>query len=136
MLLDTCTLLWLASYPDKLPATLRRVIASNAGNLFISAITAFEIGIKCRRGKLELPLAPADWFAQTLDHHGVQEIAVDWRIAERSTSLPHMHKDPADRIIIATSLITGAPILTPDGEIDQYPGVRVIWDGPGHKPGA
>ena len=130
MLLDTCTLLWLASSSNKLPANVRRVIASNAGNLFISAITAFEIGIKHRRGKLELPLAPADWIAEALDHHGVQEIAIDWRIAERSTSLPRLHKDPADRIIVATSLTTGAPILTPDGDIAQYPGVTVIWDGP------
>ena len=129
MLLDTCTLLWLASTPAKLPAKVRRVIADNAGNLFISAITAFEIGIKHRRRALELPLAPADWIAETLDHHGIQEIPVDWRIAERSTSLPPLHKDPADRIIIATSLTTGAPILTPDGEIEQYPGVTVIWDG-------
>ena len=104
------------------------MIANNAGNLFISAITAFEIGIKHRRGALELPLAPADWIAQALDHHGVQEIPVDWRVAERSTSLPLLHRDPADRIIIATSFTTGAPILTPDGEIEQYPGVKVIWD--------
>ena len=129
MLLDTCTLLWLASNPEELPANVRRVIAAHAGNLFISAITAFEIGIKSRRGDLQLPLPAADWIVQTLDHHGVQEIAIDWRIAERSTSLPRLHKDPADRIIIATSLTTGAPILTPDGEIKQYPGVTVIWDG-------
>ena len=130
MLLDTCTLLWLASTPRRLPPKVRRVIANNAGNLFISAITAFEIGIKHRRGALELPLAPDEWIAQALDHHGVQEIPVDWRVAERSTSLPLLHKDPADRIIIATSLITGSPILTPDGEIKQYPGVTVVWDGP------
>ena len=129
MLLDTCTLLWLASCIENLPDAVRRVIASNAGNLFISAITAFEIGIKHQRGKLELPLAPADWIAEALDHHGLQEIAIDWRIAERSTALPRLHKDPADRIIVATSLTTGAPILTPDGEIEQYPGITVIWDG-------
>ena len=129
MLLDTCTLLWLVSTPRQLPGKVRRVIADHAGNLFISAITAFEIGIKHRRGALQLPLAPPGWIAQALDHHGIQSIAVDWQIAERSTSLPPRHKDPADRIIIATSLTTGAPILTPDGEIEQYPDVTVIWDG-------
>ena len=128
MLLDTCTLLWLASTPQELPGSVRRAITENAGNLFISAITAFEIGIKHRRGALHLPLPPADWIARALEHHGVQELPVDWRIAERSTSLPPLHKDPADRIIIATSLTTGAPILTPDREIRQYPGVAVVWD--------
>ena len=119
----------MASTPLELPGNVRRAISDNAGNLFISAITAFEIGIKHRRGALQLPLAPADWIAETLDHHGIQSIAIDWRIAERSTSLPPLHKDPADRIIIATALTTGAPILTPDGEIEQYPGVTVIWRG-------
>ncbi len=129
MLLDTCTLLWLASTPTALPGYVRRLIADNAGNLFISAITAFEIGIKHQRGALRLPLSPADWIARVLDYHGVQAIAVDWRVAERSTALPLLHKDPADRIIIATSLATGAPIITPDRKIKQYPGVRVVWDG-------
>lgn len=129
MLLDTCALLWLASTPTELPGYVRRVIACNAGNLFISAITAFEIGIKHHRGALQLPLAPADWIAQVLDNHGVQSIAVDWHVAERSTALPPLHKDPADRIIIATSLATGAPIITPDRAIKQYPGVSVVWAG-------
>lgn len=129
MLLDTCTLLWLASTPAELPGYVRRVIADNAGNLFISAITAFEIGIKHQRGALRLPLAPADWIAQVLDNHNVQSIAVDWQVAERSTALPLLHKDPADRIIIATSLATGAPIITPDTAIKQYPGVSVVWAG-------
>ena len=130
LLLDTCTLLWLASTPTELPDYVRRVIAASVGNLFISAITAFEIGIKHRRGALQLPLAPAEWIAQVLDHHNVQSIAVDWRVAERSTALPPLHKDPADRIIIATSLTTEAPIVTPDRKIKQYPGVSVVWDGP------
>jgi PIN domain nuclease of toxin-antitoxin system len=48
VLLDTCTLLWLASTPRKLPGGVLRAITDNAGHLFISAITAFEIGIKHR----------------------------------------------------------------------------------------
>ena len=124
MLLDTCTLLWLASTPRKLPGSVRRAITDNAGHLFISAITAFEIGIKHRRGALDLPLPPADWIARALEHHGVREVPVDWRIAERSTSL---HGDPADRIIIATALVTGVSILTPDSQISQYPDVTVVW---------
>ena len=127
MLLDTCTLLWLASTPRELPGGVRRAITDNAGHLFISAITAFEIGIKHRRGALDLPLPPADWIARALEHHGVREVPVDWRIAERSTSLPALHRDPADRIIIATSLITGVSILTPDRQIGQYPDVSVVW---------
>ena len=107
---------------------MRRAITDNAGNLFISAITSFEIGIKHRRRGMDLPLPPADWIARALEHHRVQEIPVHGRIAERSTSLPPLHRDPADRIIIATSLITAVSILPPDRQISQYPDVAVVWD--------
>ena len=93
----------------------------------LAAAIDFEIGIKHRRGALDLPLPPADWIARALEHHRVQEIPVEWRVAERSTSLPLLHRDPADRIIIATALVTGVSILTPDSQISQYPDVTVVW---------
>ena len=127
MILDTCCLLWLASAQDSLSSGARSLISDKAGALFISAISAFEIGVKYRRGALELPLTPAEWIETALDHHGIQELPVDWRIAELSTSLPQIHRDPADRIIVATALVTGMSILTPDPLIKAYERVTVLW---------
>ena len=127
ILLDTCTLLFLAADQSRLSDRARAVISANADALYISAISAFEIGVKCRRGALTLPCAPGDWYSSALDLHGLVEIPVDGRCAIRATCLPPLHKDPADRIIVATAEHRGLTILTPDPLIRAYPDVRVEW---------
>jgi PIN domain nuclease of toxin-antitoxin system len=126
MLLDTCTLLWLADEQKQLSERARQLIEDNAGSLFVSAITAFEIAVKHRRGALVLPLPPHEWIAAALEQHGIADIPIDWRIAEQSVSLPLLHKDPADRLIVATARATGLTVLTPDPLIAAYD-VRVAW---------
>ena len=127
LLLDTCTLLWLAGDKDKLSDTARSTIAQNAGKLFVSAISAFEIGVKFRKGKLGLPMNPDDWYAKAIELLGLKEIPVDGMTAIRSTMLPEVHWDPADRIIVATAQLRGMPVLTPDTRIASYPDTSTIW---------
>lgn len=126
-LLDTCALLWLASGDRALSKAAREAIGSPNAPLYVSAISAFEIGVKERRGALKLPLAADRWYAQALAHHGVEEIAVDGSIALRSTRLPPPHADPCDRIIVATALRDHLTVLTPDELIRRYPGVTTLW---------
>jgi len=52
---------------------------------------------------------------------------VDWRIAQLATSLPWLHRDPADRIIVATAVVTNLPVLTPDRLIAKYRQITVLW---------
>ncbi len=127
ILLDTCTLLWLASDQKKLSARAKKEIYKNAQALFVSSITAFEIAIKCRSRKLELPMPPMDWFTKALEFHGIHEIPVTSIIAISSVQLPPLHNDPCDRIIIATSQINSVEILTSDKLISAYNQVKVIW---------
>ena len=127
ILLDTCTLLWLASDQKKLSSKAKKEIEKNARALFVSAITAFEIAIKCRNGKLELPLPSLDWFTEAIDFHGIREIPVTSSIAVSSVQLPPLHNDPCDRIIIATSQLNAMKIVTCDKLISQYESAEVIW---------
>jgi PIN domain nuclease of toxin-antitoxin system len=99
----------------------------HAGDLFVSAISAFEIGLKQKKGRLTLPLPAEQFFAVALSTHGLREVPVDGAIAARSTSLPPLHADPADRMIIATAQRDGLTILTPDPLIHAYPDTRVSW---------
>ena len=126
MLLDTCTLLWLVSDQGRLSQRALSLIEANAGSLFVSAITGFEITIKHRKGGLTLPLPPRDWLEEALDHHGISDIPIDWRLAEASVTLPLLHRDPADRLIVATARAAGLTILTPDPLIAAYD-VPVAW---------
>ncbi len=126
-LLDTCTLLWLVSGSDRLHPTARQTILANRGQLFVSAISAFEIGIKTAKGRLALPLPPQEWFERALRFHGLREIPVTASIALRSTQLPPVHDDPADRMIVATAIDRGLLVVTPDSLIGAYQEVSVTW---------
>ena len=127
VLLDTCTLLWLASDQRMLSPRARLELESNGGALFVSAITAFEIALKHRKGKLTLPLAPARWIEAALDFHGVAELPMTWRIAARAAELPLARGDPCDRIIVATAEEAGLLLLSPDEHLRGVKGVQVAW---------
>lgn len=127
ILLDTCALLWLAADQEKLSTRAREAIRERAGELFVSSISAFEIAIKVRRGKLELPMEPGVWFKEVLDHHGLVEIPVDGEIAARAVALAPLHNDPCDRFIIATALHHRMAVVTADPFFTRYEGVKVIW---------
>lgn len=119
MILDTCALLWLAQGGGKLSrAAARRIDA--APIVYVSAISGFEIGVKCRQGKLKLPAVPADWFKAVLAHHGVDVLPLDLAICIRATELPAVHRDPCDRLIIATAQLHGLPVVTADPVFPQY----------------
>src|SRR5207248_10108333 len=100
LLLDTCCLLWLVGEQHRLSARARQLIAAHADSLFISAITGFEIALKQAKGRLVLPLPAEPWLERALVQHSVGEIPVTWRIAARSATLPPLHADPCDRIIV------------------------------------
>jgi PIN domain nuclease of toxin-antitoxin system len=126
-LLDTCTLLWLVSDQAQLSSPARDAIAGGAGKLFVSAISAFEIGVKHARGKLVLPSPPAVWFPRALRLHGIRRVVITPRVALRATALPPLHNDPMDRMIVATAQIRRLVLLTPDEPIRQYPDVSCLW---------
>ena len=127
ILLDTCTLLWLASDQSRLSASAVESIRAHAGFLFVSSISAFEIGIGERKGRLSLPLPAERYYAVALASHGLHELPVDGLIAARSTALPSLHADPADRMIVATAQAQDLSVLTPDPLIAAYPDTRVVW---------
>ncbi|MBF0433396.1 MAG: type II toxin-antitoxin system VapC family toxin [Fibrobacteria bacterium] len=127
LLLDTCTLLWLAADQKKLSPKAAKAIKKSPQLLFVSAISAFEIAIKSKNGKLSLPLSPQEWFSQALEFHGINELPVTGTIAVSSVELPSLHNDPCDRIIIATALENDMRILTSDKLIKEYPQAKIIW---------
>jgi len=127
LLLDTCTLLWLAAEASELSARSRALIAAHPNGLHVSAISAFEIALKHRKGKLVLPAEPERWLDEILSFHAVEAIPVDRRIAARSAILPSRHGDPCDRIIVATAAAHGLTILSPDPLLRKYRQAKVVW---------
>lgn len=126
-LLDTCTLFWLSSGPDRLSEKARTTIEENPDDLFASAISAFEFGVKERKGKFRFPLETEAWFRSLLQELGLAQVPINFQIAIQSTQLPPLHADPCDRIIVATAQEYAMQILTPDRLVQQYPKTRCVW---------
>ena len=127
LLLDTCTLLWLAAGSPDLSQRAKDAIVSQRANLWISAISGLEIGIKYKRKKLGLPLPPSKWVPQVLEHHGIRQLPLDIELCVRAATLPDIHSDPFDRLIIATALECKMSLVTPDAMMQAYPGVDTLW---------
>jgi PIN domain nuclease of toxin-antitoxin system len=124
VILDTCALLWLAQGKGELAeVALQRIDAAPVGH--ISAISGFEIGIKVKKGILELPVRPADWFTAVLAHHNLEVLPLALEVCIRSTALPAIHADPCDRMLIATAQVHHMPVVTTDPIFSQY-GIETI----------
>lgn len=128
LLLDTHTFIWLCLDRDLLTKKVRLMMENNPQGLFISSITAVEVGLLVNSGKVFVPSSCEDFFQDNLRYLGVHEIPVDVQIALSSTQLPPIHHDPFDRILIATAQKHGMTILTKDRIIPTYPKVKVVWE--------
>lgn len=127
LLLDTCSLIWLASHQEQLSATAKKEIEKQANNLFVSAISAFEIAIKVQKKLLQLQYSADHWYHGVLKHHSIIEIPISGNIITCAVALPPLHKDPCDRIIIATAQSNHGKIVTPDKHIHAYPHTQIVW---------
>jgi PIN domain nuclease of toxin-antitoxin system len=128
IVLDTHALLWWALDPDQLSGTAARTLQrmEEEGG-YASSISFWELAIKVKRGKLELPLDVAE-LARRIERGGVVEILpVDTATWLLSASLPWDHHDPADRVIVASALKQNVPLLSKDEAIRSFPGVVHIW---------
>lgn len=126
ILLDTCAIIWLArgTFPERqLPII---VHAGLKGGIFVSPISAWEVGLIAhprsgRLPKLQFLPDPKSWFSNVMAGPGIKSAAFNPDIAIDASSLPgKLHGDPGDRMLIATARNMQLPIVTRDGKIIAY----------------
>ena len=129
MILDTHTLLWLDRDDPALGPGCRRQVESawRAGEVAVSAISFWEAAMLAQRGRIVLPLAVDRWRADWLQA-GLTEIPVDGRIALLACALEDLHRDPADRFIVATAIARGKAVMTADAKILGWSGQMSRFD--------
>ncbi len=130
IVLDTHIWVWWVSGSVTLPGAVQDEIdkSTESGTLHVSSISAWEVALLVKRGRLDLTMDVMDWIAKSEALPFLHFVPVDNNIAYRSTSLPGtLHNDPADRMIIATTLILGAKLITRDRNIRKYPHVETLW---------
>ena len=126
VLLDTHAFLWWVIDDSQLSNTAKATIADPSNIIYLSAVSAWEIIIKERTGKLSLPEPPETYIPSRLASNQFASLTVQMQHVLQIASLPDHHRDPFDRLLIAQSQIEQIPILTVDNMIGQYP-VKVIW---------
>lgn len=126
LLLDTCTFLWMIAHEEKLSPPAREALEDGGNTLVLNQVSAWEIQIKYQTGKLKLKDCPEILIRDGLKLHGVDyEPLADeaiWHLGK----LPEHHKDPFDRMLVASALTCGMKVVTPDHKIHAYP-VPIIW---------
>jgi len=120
LLLDTHLLLWAAGSPGRLPVAARLLLEETQNELLFSAASLWEIAIKNALGRADFQV-DARVLRRGLLDNGYQELAITSEHAVSIASLPPIHKDPFDRILVAQATVEGIVLLTMDAVVAQYP---------------
>lgn len=121
LLLDAHALLWWLTNDRKLSREARGAIADPGNDVVVSAATAWELAIKQATGKIDLP---AD-LASALDGAGFSGLPVTIEDAGVAASLPLLHRDPFDRMLVAHARRIDATIVSRDAQLEPY-GIRIL----------
>jgi PIN domain nuclease of toxin-antitoxin system len=126
LLLDTHAFLWWCADSPKLPLRARRAVADQSNQVLISAVSGWEVAIKSRLGRLELPERPTEFMVRMLERHGFGVLPVAMAHALGEHELPEIHHDPFDRLLVSQSQSENAVLVTNDEMIMRYP-VETLW---------
>jgi len=125
-LLDTHVFLWWITDDQRLSSRVREIIADGTNEILFSAASGWEIAIKTRLGRLQLPNDPEIFIPEQLELNAIEVLPVQIGHALHVYQLPSHHRDPFDHLLIAQARLEKLPILTADPQISRYP-VEVIW---------
>ena len=120
-LVDTQLLLWSVQGSRKLPARVARLFQQGRHEFFYSAASLWEIAIKVARGRKDFVVDVRD-LRETLDDNGFHELSMNGDHALAVASLPNIHADPFDRMLVAQSLFESMALMTTDARLAAYPG--------------
>jgi len=126
VLLDTHTLIWATTNPNRLSRDASAAIADPMTEVLVSAASAWEIATKVRLGKMPDSEPLERRFLQALDLAGYILLSIDAETALRAGRLIGNHRDPFDRILAAHAIALDIPIISKDTKLDQFP-LRRIW---------
>ncbi|MCX6606357.1 MAG: type II toxin-antitoxin system VapC family toxin [Acidobacteria bacterium] len=126
ILLDTCAFLWFLQDSPQLTPTAKAHIMDPANEVYLSAVSVWEIARKYAQGGLTLPSHPSSLIPAVRRNSGIDSLPLTEVDSLAAEKLQLFHKDPFDRMLIAQALMGGLAIITADRAFDPYP-VRVIW---------
>ena len=126
LLIDTCTFLWLAADAPELSSPARAACRAAENEVYLSSLSAWEIAIKHRLGRLPLPEPPGRYVVDRRKWLQLRPLAFDEASAAHDALLPLHHTDPFDRGLVSQAILHGMTLVTPDADIARYP-APILW---------
>ena len=124
-LLDTHVLLWGLGNEEKLSKEAFRIIRDRANKKFVSIASAWEVAIKISTGKLDFDGGISEFF-RMIDDNGLILFPIKREYMRIVETLPLLHRDPFDRLLVSSALVEGLTIITADEDIHKYD-VQWVW---------
>lgn len=125
VVLDTSTLIFWTVAPERLSKIADQMIV-NADRICLSAISIWEIGVKVKKGKLDLPVSIREYTENLERTDRLEVLPVDARTWIQNLELDWDHQDPADRTIVATAELNSCPLVTSDATILNFYS-QAVW---------
>ncbi|MBT7155011.1 MAG: type II toxin-antitoxin system VapC family toxin [Deltaproteobacteria bacterium] len=126
ILLDTCTFLWIITDSTRLSRRARTLYMEKSNEVYLSAVSTWEITLKFGLGKLNLPVEPTKYIPMQRKQHHISSYSLSEEATLYISKLPDIHKDPFDRMLICQAITSDMVLLTPDEFVTKYP-VRCDW---------
>lgn len=126
ILLDTVTFLWIITGSNKLSPKAKSLYLSKENKVFLSCVSLWEIIVKYKLGRLPLPEKPFLYVPAQRRLHGIESLDLSEEDVQELESLPKIHNDPFDRMIVCQAKARNFTVLTPDKLIRAYP-IKTSW---------
>ncbi|MDR1158008.1 MAG: type II toxin-antitoxin system VapC family toxin [Oscillospiraceae bacterium] len=124
-LLDTHVVIWVAANPLELPDNVKSMILDPDLEKYVSIVSAWETAIKLNNGKLNIKGGLLEFY-RMVDENGFIQLGVEREYIDNLARLPMIHRDPFDRMLIATALVENLTLITIDENIRKYD-VATVW---------
>ena len=125
-LLDTHAFLWFVLDDPQLGAQARAVIGDGSNEILASPASYWGLAIKVGLGKYALSVPFTEFWRKNMDVNQFMVLPVEVEHTAALVSLPHHHRDPFDRLMIAQSIVANVPLISSDAALDAYP-INRIW---------
>jgi PIN domain nuclease of toxin-antitoxin system len=126
LLLDTATFLWWITDSEWLSDQARRLIGDGENEVWFSAVSSWEIVIKAGLRRVRLPEKVEQFLPEQVAINGFQVLPVHLRHTLKVATLPPLHRDPFDRLLVAQALIEELTIVTSDRQMAKY-SAPIVW---------
>lgn len=126
LLVDTAVFLWWVTGSSRLPDHVSEALTDPDNEVFLSAVSAWEVALKHALGKLPLPEEAETLLPRLREEHRIAELPLSEAAALQLPKLPALHRDPFDRMLVCQAIAHGMTLVTPDPLVRRYP-VRTVW---------